>query len=499
MENEKKLTQELTENFTDAATDQNDKNLESMVNSAELNNERENKTISSNDMKTRVDEDKISDVVSEIQDVFSKNDIEMDTYEIKDRFKELTDTFKVPENEAKRCIINHLIKKYNLDKNLYFSSKNSIILKKIKDIYEAVQRQKEREISKRTMWANLDVRIVSLWDKNHETISQSGIAGDESGAIRFTIWKSSKLPMIEKDECYSFKNVVVREWNGQCNIELNRVSSIQKIDKSIQVPEDAVDEIVQRKESTLTKIADVTDGLWTDIKIKVLKIWDNTHESIKQTGFAGDETGFIKFTLWNTSDAAEMEEKKCYLIKNSVIKEWNGKLSVEINKTTTVEEIDEEIQIDFEKVSLSGVAVDVQSGSGLIKRCPSCNKVISRGFCNDHGKVKGLYDLRIKAVIDDGNQTYDVIVNRDLTEEISGMKLKEAVEYAAETLDTEFVSDNLKASFIGKYYKIEGTKTDKYVIADSIEACRLIESNEKETLEFVIRNDIEIQTDTEVI
>jgi len=56
--------------------------------------------------------------------------------------------------------------------------------------------------------------------------------------------------------------------------------------------------------------------------------------------------------------------------------------------------------------------VDVQSGSGLIKRCPECNRALVKGACGEHGKVEGVYDLRIKAVLDDGEKVQDILMNR---------------------------------------------------------------------------------------
>ena len=42
--------------------------------------------------------------------------------------------------------------------------------------------------------------------------------------------------------------------------------------------------------------------------------------------------------------------------------------------------------------------IDIQTGSGLIKRCPECKRALVKGACAEHGKVKGEYDLRINRI-----------------------------------------------------------------------------------------------------
>ncbi|NLI62770.1 MAG: replication protein A [Methanosarcinaceae archaeon] len=443
-----------------------------------------------------------SDPVDEIRIQFLNSNIEIPYDEIKSRFDELTETFKVSKDEAKRCVVNYYAKKNNLNRNLFHRS-GSASLKKISEINDLSSAENESGSGKleRTLWANVAVNIVRIWDNPHETILQSGIAGDETGIVRFTIWKSSDLSEVVENKSYCFKNVVLREWNGRYNIELNRASSIEELKKPVSVSKEDVEKIysVDRRQNVQIPISDLTGDIWTDLKVRVLKIWDNTHESIKQSGVVGDETGIVKFTIWNTSDAEEMKEDECYLIKNTIIKEWNGKFTAEINKTSSIEKIDEDIKVNFEKVTITGASVAIQSGSGLIKRCPECNKVISRGFCNDHGKVKGVYDLRIKAVIDDGKETQDVIINRELTEKLSQTTLDEAINYVTETLDTDSFVDNLKLSFIGRYYKITGSKTERYIIADSVEPESFEKSKEKDILISLIKDDLISVTDAGAI
>jgi replication factor A1 len=223
-----------------------------------------------------------------------------------------------------------------------------------------------------------------------------------------------------------------------------------------------------QSESPLINISDVDDGKWANIRGKIVQLWDNTHESISQVGLIGDETGTIKFTIWESAGVSSVEEGKSYLLKNVVVNEWNGKFQLNVNKSSSIETLDEEIEVGNATVEFNGAMVDIQSGSGLIKRCPECNRALTKGACMEHGKVDGVYDLRIKAVMDDGNSIQDAILKRDLVEEITGMTLESAITLAADALDQGVVLEKMKDSLVGRYYSVKGSRVDRYLIVESI-------------------------------
>jgi len=76
--------------------------------------------------------------------------------------------------------------------------------------------------------------------------------------------------------------------------------------------------------------------------------------------------------------------------------------------------------------------------------------------------------LRIKAVLDSVTTTQDVLINRELTEELVGLSLENAIAMAADALDPGVVLDKLKHELIGRYFAASGHKLDRYILADSI-------------------------------
>jgi replication factor A1 len=213
------------------------------------------------------------------------------------------------------------------------------------------------------------------------------------------------------------------------------------------------------------------DEQWVDLRVKLVDLWDPRSDAIAQVGLLGDESGTIKFVAFETSDLESLEEGTSYELSNVVTDEYEGSYSVKLNRTTTITEIDDEIEVGDNSDTVEGALVDVQSGSGLIKRCPEegCTRVLQNGRCAEHGEVDGEFDLRIKAVLDDGHEVQDVIFNREATEALTGIELEEAKQLAKDALDTTVVADEMRADILGRYFTVTGPTLGRYVLANEFE------------------------------
>jgi replication factor A1 len=123
--------------------------------------------------------------------------------------------------------------------------------------------------------------------------------------------------------------------------------------------------------------------------------------------------------------------------------------------------------------TVEGFIIDIREGSGLLRRCPQCNRVLKDGECTVHGKVSDPRDdLRIKAIIDDGRDCATMILNRTLTEKILGKTMDEYIEMARKAMDTKVVLDDAE-TLLFKPYRVKGVirKDDagKTLIATAIE------------------------------
>ena len=102
---------------------------------------------------------------------------------------------------------------------------------------------------------------------------------------------------------------------------------------------------------------------------------------------------------------------------------------------------------------LNGKITQIYDGSGLIQRCPKCNRWIIDNFCIVHSDVEGVWDLRIKARFDDGKERCTLIFKRDITEKSANITLEKAKELGeAATLE------RIKNALVGKNVEMEGVK-----------------------------------------
>jgi replication factor A1 len=210
---------------------------------------------------------------------------------------------------------------------------------------------------------------------------------------------------------------------------------------------------------------------WVDIEAKLVDLWEPRSDSIDQVGLLGDPSGTLKFTKWATSDLPTLSEGVSYRFENVVTDEYEGRYSVKLNRTTGITELDEEIEVGDDAIEVEGALVDIQRGSGLIKRCPEegCTRVLQNGRCAEHGEVDGEFDLRIKGVLDDGLVVQEVIFDKESTEELTGIELEEAKQMAMDALDTTVVADEMRTATLGRYYRVSGPKYGRYVLADEVE------------------------------
>ncbi|OTF10263.1 replication factor A [Halorubrum sp. SD612] len=213
------------------------------------------------------------------------------------------------------------------------------------------------------------------------------------------------------------------------------------------------------------------DEQWVDLRVELVDLWEPRSDSISQVGLLGDESGTIKFVAFETSDLPELTEEQAYELSNVVTDEYEGSYSVKLNRTTGITEIDEAIEVGDNADTVEGALVDIQSGSGLIKRCPEedCTRVLQNGRCSEHGQVEGEFDLRIKGVLDDGETVTEVIFDREATEDLTGMTLEEAKDMAMDALDTTVVAEEMGEDVLGRYYRVTGPTFGRYVLVDEME------------------------------
>ena len=332
--------------------------------------------------------------------------------------------YGVPIDQAKQT----LIKKYG-GQNAPTTYEQSTERKLISDL-----QPNERSV-------NLLCRVISVNPKEITVKGDArkifyGILGDESGTISFTAW-SSELDL-EKGDVVEISNAYTREWQGTVQLNLGDRVGIKKTDKD-KLPESAF-------EPRTMKVIDLRSGVGAvDVTARILEINERTTEVDGETkkvfsGILADETGKAQFTSWHDF---KIKEEDVLQIKGGYVKSWKGIPQVTFDKNATVKKLDKnkipkkDLQINkmplfkiIEKrgaldVEVEGTIIEIRQGSGIIQRCPECNRAIINNECSVHGKVEGEQDFRVKLVVDDGTGSVTSSLNKELSENILGKTLEE--------------------------------------------------------------------------
>ncbi|HDN74030.1 replication protein A [Archaeoglobales archaeon] len=291
----------------------------------------------------------------------------------------------------------------------------------------------------------IEERIEELSSQLYEKFKDYGISKKEIAKRLKLLLLEFKVP--ETEALRTITNYLVREY---------------------QIPKEEV-------RAPTTKVFEIKEpGRWISVKAKVVQLWEPTSPSISQTGLIGDETGLVRFLIWSKAGKPEVEEGKCYLFKNVVTDEFGGSMRINVTRYSEIEEINEDIKVSEElrypgELEIVGSLVAIQQNSGLIQRCNECGRVVKSGMCPVHGKVGWYDDLRIRGVIDNGENTYEIILNEENIKDLTGIDLEGAKKMAKENLDRSVVLSELKRMLLGKYLKVGGDLVGRFLMVRRVE------------------------------
>ena len=314
-------------------------------------------------------------------------------------------------------------------------------------------------------------RVITINPKEITTRGEQkqiyfGILGDESGTIQFTAWNDIE---VEKGDVIEISNAYTREWRGEIQLNLGDRVTISKTDKS-KLPESAF-------KPKQYKINDLRPGLGEiEITGKILEIEKKENETadgkkINFFGIIADETGKIQFTAWHDF---KLKKEDVVTISGGYIRSWKGIPQISFDERSQVTKQSKNLikkdSIQTSKVPMhvlverggafdiivEGTIIEIQAGSGLIKRCSECNRVLWNDECKIHGKNDGIIDMRIKLVADDGTGAVNVVLNKDLSEEILDIKFDDYKKLIEDDNNNDVIKNEIESKLFTKRLQIQG-------------------------------------------
>jgi len=383
----------------------------------------------------------LSEVTERISRKLEAKGAQPDRQKIESRLRRLVEEFGVNVAEAERTVTGDLAREYKVTGVGGTSTE-------LRPISEIVPGE----------WVTVEGKIIALTPSLSPSIAQSGIVADSSGAIRFVTWTRANAPAMEYGHWYRIESAVVDEYKGAPNLKIHSGTTISRMEKDIPLL------------PSITPIAELKPGVGS-VRAKVVQDWEVSHERMLQTGLLGDETGTIKFVIWNDDGKEKLDLDAVYNIFYATVDEYNGRLSLTLNTAMYITD-EGDIEVGRSETDAQGALVHIAPGSGLIKRCPveGCNRTLSRqNYCPVHEIQPNFrYDLRLKAVLDDGIRARNVLMQRELVERLAGITLAEAVSIAeSNPLGMDEIFYRIRNAVLGRYYTCSGSEFGGRLLASS--------------------------------
>jgi replication factor A1 len=300
-----------------------------------------------------------------------------------------------------------------------------------------------------------------------------GRLADETGSIGFACWGDFEHPA---GTLLKIENVAIRRYRDTPELSIGDRTKVELFHDG------GFASLEELEVTSMSKIESLRDGAVGVSIIVQLSSWDSrtftNQEGEEKTVWGGDvvdPTGSCRLTAWTELSIDTGSLPMALQLENVRVRGWQGSPDLVVDRDEQVKVLDnlpwEEIDPSNHSVSVTfselmsggsrnGVAseatvIAVQSGSGIIHRCPDCRKAMRDGACRDHGPQSGVEDLRLRLILDDGIQNGALILSREPSETLLGCTMEDVSKEFKDDGGESFVV-NLRSKLIGRRWQFNG-------------------------------------------
>ena len=301
-----------------------------------------------------------------------------------------------------------------------------------------------------------------------------GRIADDTGAIGFLSWESFDH---EIGTLLKFENAQIKVFRDTPEINIGSSTRIEVFHDSNFA---SADDLVAR---SVSKIEDLRDGS-RDVEIIVeiqkmirrdFKGKDGEDKSV-WSGDIADPTGKCRCSIWSEPPFDFEATPVIVRLRGVRVRAWQGIPDITIDDVSQIEilaaapwgdDVDltnnvvdvplTDLATGASRVGISttGHVISIREDSGIISRCPECRRVLRDGECATHGKQDGNPDVRIRMVLDDGNSTISLIINKAASESLIKMNQETISSEINENGTMAFVQ-SLREMLLGRQLKASG-------------------------------------------
>ncbi len=301
-----------------------------------------------------------------------------------------------------------------------------------------------------------------------------GRIADDTGAIGFLSWESfdheiGSLLKIENATINVFRDTPEININASAKIEIFHDSNFASADDLVAL--------------SVSRIEDLRDGS-RDVEIIVeiqkmirrdFKGKDGEDKSV-WSGDIADPSGRCRCSIWSEPPFNFEETPVVVRLRGVRVRAWQGIPDITIDDVSQIEVLaaapwgenidltDNIVEVALTDlasgasrvgVSTTGNVISIREDSGIISRCKECRRVLRDGVCATHGPQEGTTDVRLRMVLDDGESTISLIVNKDASESLIKMN-QEQISDEIQANGTMAFVQSLREILLGRKLKASG-------------------------------------------
>jgi replication factor A1 len=315
----------------------------------------------------------------------------------------------------------------------------------------------------------------------------SGLLSDGTATVRFTWW-DPPAEGIDRGTVLRAVNAQVREFRERPELSFGWSTRIQPASDlelpsgpTLDLPLRGVAQLKPREEGFRLEVR-VTDV--TERTVTVGEERRSVH-----SGHLADGTGSIPFTAWVDF---RLKPGDSIRVVGGYVRTFRGAAEVTLDDRSHVEAISPQLvpaapsgppaprlslgalasRGALNDATAEGMVVGLGSPSGVVRRCPTCARVIREGICRLHGAVDGTPDLRARIWLDDGTGVATANLPRDLTEKLVGRTLGQLLERLQREPDPGRIEQEWRTQLVGRRLRVRGRlRTDEFGITLSATEC----------------------------
>jgi ssDNA-binding replication factor A large subunit len=308
----------------------------------------------------------------------------------------------------------------------------------------------------------------------------SGLLTDGTATVRFTWW-DPPAEGIDRGTVLRAVNAQVREFRERPELSFGWSTRIQPA-SDLELP------AINALDLPLRGVAQFdTDAEGFRLEVRVLHVAERTvtvgeERRSVHSGQLSDGSGSIPFTAWIDF---RLQSGETVRILGAHVRKFRGIPEVTLDERSQVERIVPnlvpptpisplgsvfvgalESQGGAPDAQAEGLVVGLGSPSGLVRRCPTCHRILQGGVCRFHGAMEGIPDLQVRALLDDGTGVAAVNLPRDLTESLTGQSLGQLLERLRKDPDPTSIERELRSELIGRRLRVRGrVRVDEFGVS----------------------------------